>query len=90
MPNGKNGWELLKNWGWALFLVVSIAVGVATILGHADDKNVHMTLQEKDSRYVPREIFQLEMEGIKRRLAEDRLTLKEISDKLDDLKDKVQ
>ncbi len=81
--NGQNTWAFLKNWGWALFIVIGISTGIATLAGHSNDKDIHMTTIELDSRYVPREIFQLEMNNIKLRMADQRKLTEKIWNKLD-------
>ena len=84
MSNGNsNGWVFLKNWGWAFLMLGTIAVFIANLSGHTEDNDVHMTTMELDERYVPREIFQLTMENIKRRMADNRVLLENIDKKLD-------
>ena len=84
MANGE-GWTFVKNWGWALMLLIAIAGYIATIIGHSDDKDIHMSLQEKDTRYVPREIFNLRMKGFEKEQALIRMIMEKIDTKLDNL-----
>ena len=84
MANDKSSWEFLKNWGWAIFMLVTISVFIATMISHSGEMDIHMTLKENEEHFVPREIFDLTIKNIEKDMAYMRKLLDKIDRKLDE------
>ena len=80
----EKGLALLKEWGWAILFLITISVGIATVINHSDEEDIHQTTLDQDERYVSKEIFDLTVQNLKEDVAYIRKLLDKIDKKLEE------